>query len=153
MNCRLILVMGLGLGAACSAPAPPLAEPAAKPADAQHAGLTTPHGDHSPHHGGMVLMNGELHYEVVLDRAGRHRIWFSDAVREELPASVASKVVILVSRKDAPEETITLAIDDTGESWIAAGHPVLGDDAMVKISFVARGEAFEVEAPFITPAK
>ena len=142
------------LVAACATPTPPAAgEPTETRPDAQHAGITTPHGDHTAHHGGLVLMNGEVHYEVVLDRAGKHRIWFSDAVREELPASVASKVVILVSRKDAPGETITLAIDDTGESWIAAGHPVLGDDAMVKISFVARGETFEVEAPFITPAK
>jgi hypothetical protein len=101
----------------------------------------------------MVLMNGELHYEVVLDRAGRHRLWFSDAVREELPASVASKVVIVVSRQDAPQETITLDIDEAGESWIASGRPVLGDEVMAKISFVARGEAFEVEAPFFIPAK
>ena len=36
-------------------------------------------------------MNGEMHYEVVFDRDGKHRVWFSDAVREDLPASVASK--------------------------------------------------------------
>ena len=73
----------------------------AKPADAQHAGITTPHGDHSPHHGGLVLMQGELHYEVVLDRNGKHAIWFSDAVREDLPASVASKVAMTVARPKA----------------------------------------------------
>ena len=73
-------------------------EPVKKPVDAQHAGITTPHGDHSPHHGGLVLMNGEVHYEVVFDPPGKHRVWFSDAVREDLPASIASHVVMMRRR-------------------------------------------------------
>ena len=134
---------------ACSQQSPaPVAE-TKKPADSQHAGITTPHGDHSAHHGGLVLMNGEMHYEVVFDRGGRHRIWFSNAVREDLPASVASKVMMIVTRKGAPNETIALAIDDSGESWVAAGQPVAGDDVMVKVTYVARGEPFEVEIPFM----
>lgn len=120
-----------------------------KPADPQHAGITTPHGDHSPHHGGMVLMNGELHYEVVLDPKGRHSVWFSDAVREDLPASVASKVEMTVLRPAAPAETLALSIDDSGESWIASGKPVSGEDVMVKLTFVARGEPLEIEIPFV----
>ena len=67
----------------------------------------------------MVLMNGELHYEVVFDRAGKHRVWFSDAVREDLPASVASKVMMIVTRPKARDEAFALAIDDSGESWVA----------------------------------
>ena len=82
-----------------SPPEPPV-EPTSKPADSQHAGITTPHGDHSPHHGGMVLMNGEMHYEVVFDRGGKHRVWFSDAVREDLPASIASNVAMVVTPTD-----------------------------------------------------
>jgi len=97
----------------------------------------------------MVLMNGEMHYEVVFDRGGKHRIWFSNAVREELPASVASKVMMIVTRKGAAAETIALAIDDSGESWVAAGQPVAGDDVMVTVSYVARGEPFEIEIPFV----
>ena len=141
------------LVAACAPPAPPSVEADAKPKDAQHAGITTPHGDHTAHHGGLVLMNGEVHYEVVLDRAGKHRIWFSDAVREDLPASVVSRVVMIVSRKDAAPEEITLGIDDSGESWVAAGTPVAGDDVMVKITYLARGQPFEVELPFLVSAK
>ena len=97
----------------------------------------------------MVLMNGEMHYEVVFHRGGQHRIWFSNAVREDLPASVASKVMMTVTRQGAADETIALAIDDSGESWVAAGQPVAGDDVMVTVSYVARGEPFEIEIPFV----
>jgi hypothetical protein len=96
----------------------------------------------------MVLMKGELHYEVVLDSKGRHAIWFSDAVREDLPASVASKVAMIVSRPAASPEFLTLAIDDSGESWVASGREVTGDDVMVTVTFVARGEPVEIEIPF-----
>ena len=135
-------------GAGCAAPPPPAAEPAPKPKDAQHAGITTPHGDHSAHHGGMVLMNGEVHYEVVIDRAGTHRIWFSDAVREDLPASQAANVSMTLVRKDAPPETLALGIDDSGESWVAAGQPVAPGDVTVMVSYVLRGAPFEIEIPF-----
>jgi hypothetical protein len=136
--------------AACSTPPPPQ-PPAetAKPSDTQHAGITTPHGDHTPHHNGMVLMNGDFHYEVVFDRSGKHRIWFSDAVREELPASMAAKVRMVVSRKSGPDESIALTIDDSGESWVAAGKPVTEPDVFVKISYELRGDPFEVEIPFV----
>ena len=137
---------------ACSSPGPDQAATATvKPKDSQHAGITTPHGDHSPHHGGMVLMQGELHYEVVLDPKGRHSVWFSDAVREDLPASVASKVAMTVMRPGAAPETLALAIDESGESWVASGRPVSGGDVMVKLAFVARGESHEIEIPYITP--
>ena len=144
------LLIGLAvLAAACSQPGDPsVAEKASKPVDSQHAGITTPHGDHTPHHNGMVLMNGDFHYEVVFDRGGRHRIWFSDAVREDLPASLASNVIMVVTRKTGPPESIALAIDDSGESWVAAGQPVAGDDVMVKVSYELRGTPFEVEIPF-----
>ncbi|MDO8677835.1 MAG: hypothetical protein Q7R30_04630 [Acidobacteriota bacterium] len=136
--------------ASCSQPAAPLpVETTKTPADTQHAGITTPHGDHTPRHGGMVLMNGEMHYEVVFDRGGKHRIWFSNAVREDLPASVASQVKMIVQRPPASPELLTLEIDDSGESWVASGRPVAGSDAMVTISYVARGEPFEIEIPFV----
>jgi hypothetical protein len=139
-------------GASCSqAPAAVPADAAKAPVDAQHAGITAPHGDHTPHHGGMVLMNGDVHYEVVLAPNGAHRLWFSDAVREDLPASLASDVTMTVVRKTAPVEEIVLAIDDSGESWVANGRPLAGDDAMVKVSYRMRGEPFEIEIPFVPP--
>ena len=125
---------------------PPSQQASSTPKDAQHANITTPHGDHSPHHGGLVMMNGEVHYEVVFDQAGKHRVWFSDAVREDLPASIASDVVMVVTPKMGSTETFALKIDDNGESWVADGHPLAGGD-IVKVTYKLRGEPFEIEIP------
>ena len=144
---KRLVAVALITGACSSDPAQPAAPPQARPNDAQHAGITTPHGDHSPHHGGIVLMKGEMHYEVVIDPNGRHSVWFSNAVRDDLPASVASKVEMLVLRPNEAAEPLTLAIDENGESWIATGKPVGGNDVMVKLTFVAQGEPYEIEIP------
>lgn len=149
---RWFLTWVLLIATACSEHSPAPAPETKKPADSQHAGITTPHGDHTGHHGGLVLMNGEMHYEVVFDRGGRHRIWFSNAVREDLPASVASQVKMIVQRPAASPEWLTLAIDDSGESWVASGRPVPENDAMVTINYVVRGEPFGIETPFVIPA-
>jgi hypothetical protein len=129
----------------------PIASAPAPPSDAQHQGLTMPHGDHTPRHGGMVLMRDDLHYEVVFDRSGRHRVWFTDAVRSDLPASVAGKVTLVVSRPNQPPETLALAIDDAGESWVANGQPVTGDNVTVKVTYTVDGTPYEIELPFFIP--
>ena len=150
---QVLIAAVLFAAAACanepaSTPAPAAASTPAPAADAQHRNVVGPHGDHSPHKGGLVLMNADIHYEVVLNRDGRHRIWFSDAVRNELPASLASGVTLTITRTGEPDEVLALAIDDTGESWIAAGRPVTGD-AYVKVAYALQGEPHEVEVPFV----
>jgi hypothetical protein len=151
----LSLVGSLTIGGCSQPPAasPPPTAVNRSAADVEHQGITTPHGDHSPHHGGMVLMNGELHYEVVFDHQGRHRIWFSDAVREELPASVARDVRMTVARPGTEPENLALEIDEAGESWVASGKPVSGDNVMVKVTFVAQGSPHEIEIPFLIPVE
>jgi hypothetical protein len=144
-----ILAALVVVGACSSGPAAPPAEPVSKPGDSGHAGITTPHGDHSPHHNGLVMMNGDMHYEVVFDKGGKHRVWFSDAVREDLPASIASNVVMVVTRPMGAAETLALSIDDNGESWVAAGTPLDESGTTVKLTYAVRGEPFEIEIPFI----
>jgi hypothetical protein len=146
-----IVVLAAGLVAGCSRPAPPSAgqESASAPKDAQHAGITEPHGDHGPHHAGLVLMNGDVHYEVVMHPSGKYEVWFTDAVRTELPASVASNVRVQVMRPSATVETIVLAIDESGESWVGQGQPVSGDGVMVKVTYDLKGAPSEVEMPFV----
>ena len=147
-----VTVLLLSFGCSPASPPAPAARTEA-PADAQHQGINTPHGDHSPHHGGMVLMNGDLHYEVAFDRNGEHRVWFSNAVRDDLPASVARNVRMQIARPGAPPESLSLEIDDAGESWVAHGRPVTGDNVMVKVSYALEGVPHEVEIPFLIPAK
>lgn len=139
---------------ACSRPDPPAPSRASPPAvnDAQHRGITEPHGDHRPMHGGMVLMSGDLHYEVVFDRSGRHHVWFTDAVRMELPASVASDVQMVVVRPGTPPERVELEIDETGESWVAHGRAVDGENVIVTVSYSVQGKPYEIELPFFIPA-
>jgi hypothetical protein len=139
----------LALTVACSSKPETPTEAPVKPADSQHAGITTPHGDHSPHHGGIVMMNGEMHYEVVFDPAGRHRVWFSNGVREDLPASVATGVTMVISRPMGPAETVPLRIDESGESWVAAGSPLDESGTMVKLTYSVRGETLEIEIPLV----
>jgi hypothetical protein len=108
------------------------------------------HGDHSPHHGGVVMMKGDLHYEVVLEPSGRYRIYFSDARRQDLPASTAMHASITVARKDAPPEGVALQIDEAGESWIGQGQPVADPAATTaRIAYTLRGEdPYWIDLPF-----
>jgi hypothetical protein len=143
-----VLIVAFVAGCSPAAP-PPGSEAAVAPKDAQHAGITEPHGDHTPHHGGLVLMNGDVHYEVVMDPAGKYEVWFSDAVRTELPASVAEKARVEVTRPGGATETLALAIDESGESWIGTGQPVTGEGVMVKVTYALKGAPSEVEIPFV----
>jgi hypothetical protein len=132
-----------------SATAAPPATSTSSPAAAAGA-PAAPHGDHNPHHGGVVLMNGELHYEVVLDAAGRsHRLFFSDAVREDLPASLASSVALTIRRPGDPDESIPMQIDASGESWTGSGRAV-ADPAKttVRVAFTIKGEPYWIDVPF-----
>jgi hypothetical protein len=153
MTRAILLISGLLAAGACSGSAPQPPEAAAAPKDAQHAGITEPHGDHSPHHAGLVLMNGDVHYEVVMHSSGRYEVWFTDAVRTELPASVASNVRVLVTRPSAAAETIALAIDESGESWVGQGQPVSGEGVMVKVTYDLKGVATEIEMPFVAAGR
>ncbi|MEQ1910439.1 MAG: hypothetical protein ABMA15_16580 [Vicinamibacterales bacterium] len=122
------------------------------PSVAQTAG-SMEHGDHNPHHGGVVYMYDDMHYEVVLDPAGHHRIYFSDATRADLPASAASGVTLTLERSQGTTETLAGVIDDNGESWILDGTPVRQRETNVRVSFVAHGTPYWIDVPFIPSAQ
>jgi hypothetical protein len=112
---------------------------------------TMPHMDHKPRHGGIVLMNGDLHFEVVMRRTGEYEVYFSNAVRDPLPASIASDVTITVQRQNQPPEPLTLHIDDAGDSWVAQGKPVPEPDAVARIAYVVGGRPYWIDMPYIDP--
>jgi hypothetical protein len=128
-----------------------LAPATSAPSVSADAGRSAPpHGDHNPHHGGVVLMNGDLHYEVVLDPDGRsHRLFFSDAVREDLPASIASSVALTIRRPGGTDEPIQLQIDNSGESWTGSGRAVTDPaKTTVRVAFTIKGDPYWIDVPF-----
>ena len=139
------------LAAACSRSAheaPAVSTPAAAASPVPAASGTIPHGDHNPHHGGVVFMNGDLHFEVTLGRDGGYRLYFSDAIREELPAATASGVTVTVTQKSVPSETVALHIDDSGEAWIGRGGRVDDPAATARIAYTAYGKPYFIDVPF-----
>jgi len=146
-------VLGLALTSCGRTPAAaPAASNAAVPAAVgSPSGSAVPHGDHVPHHGGVVMMKGdELHYEVVFDPSGRsHRVYFTDAVREDLPSSIATGVVLTIKRPSMPEEPIALQIDEAGESWVGGGKPVdRAANTTARVAFSIKGEPYWIDLPF-----
>jgi len=121
---------------------------------AQSTGATVPHGDHNPHHDGVVSMKGDLHYEVVLDRTGRsHQLFFTDAIREDLPASIATDVALTIRRPDAPDENIVMKIDEFGESWVGSGRAVdITPATIVRVAFSIQQEPYWIDMPYGAPA-
>jgi hypothetical protein len=137
--------------AACGSPheAPVLAKEkvAAPPAQASSA-AGIPHGDHNPKYGGVVYMNGDLHFEVVTRRDGRYQIYFSDATRAELPAATASGLTVTVTQKGRPPEPVPMRIDDSGESWIGSGHAVEDPAATARVAYTAFDKPYFIDVPF-----
>ena len=95
-------------------------------------------------------MHGDLHFEVLLDPGGRHRVYLTDAVRNELPASAASEVTVSVFRPgEETPEALALEIDEFGESWVANGKPVIEEESRALVALVHEGERYEIELPFL----
>lgn len=143
----LLLLAGLAFPR-CSTPAE---EPPGEASGMAGMGMMA-HGDHAPRYGGYVFMHGDLHFEVVLGRDGEHRVYFSDAMRSELPAAVAEDVRLTVRRTtEAGEqlEPLSPRIDEFGEAWIASGRPISSEDAVAIVYFRFEGSPYEIEVPFI----
>jgi hypothetical protein len=146
------LVLFATVLSSCRQPSPPPPGAAATPPAPPAATGTVPHGDHNPHHGGVVMMKGDLHYEVVGSAAGQWQLFFTDAVRDDLPASIASRVSFLVHRPGGDDEPIELHIDDTGESWIGSGRPVPDLAALtVRVAFTIDSEPYAIDVPMVSP--
>jgi hypothetical protein len=155
LHATLAAVLALML-AACgrASDAPPVIATAQTQPPA--TGAAVPHGDHNPHHGGIVMMKGnDLHYEVVLDASGHaHQIFFTDAVREELPASIATDVTVTLKRPGKTDDRVALAIDEAGESWIGHGDPVTDPDhTTARVAFTIHGEPYWIDLPFRQPSR
>jgi hypothetical protein len=135
--------------AARPADAPAAPGPAVSAAGGGEAPM--PHGDHRPRYGGLVLMNGNLHFEVVAHPDGHYQVYFSDEVRRELPASTVSEVVLTVTRPHSRPETLILNVDDAGESWVAKGRPIESPEATIRVAFVVDEKPYWIDVPWSQP--
>lgn len=117
------------------------------------------HGNHDPHHGGFVMMHGDLHVELVMPAAGGVQIYYTDAARAELPAAVVSEVAVEIERAGSRPETIVMAISPGGDFWQGAARALADSRAVVRIAFLFNGKPalFNIRAAnlpqFLTPAK
>jgi hypothetical protein len=152
----VVLLAVITIGVSCSNQSRPLAAAAeaasAEPVVSHGDHASTPHGDHSPHYGGTVYMKGDLHFEVVLTPSGTHRVYFSDAVRSDLPAAPASEVTLTIADGSTSMQTLTAQIDDSGESWVVDGSPLQESNVSVRVAFVVDGEPYWIDVPYIPGA-
>jgi hypothetical protein len=145
----VLVVAGCG-----KAPSDPARTASAAGSGQAGAASTVPHGDHNPHHGGVVSMKGDLHYEVVHDPAGKsHHLFFTDAIREDLPASIATGVALTIHRPGAPDEPIAMTIDEFGESWVGSGRTLdMTSETTVRVAFTIHQEPYWIDVPYRAPA-
>lgn len=76
--------------------------------------------DHTPRHGGVIGMAGDVHLEVVGTPDGRLRVYLSDLGRRPLALADARGAVTL----GLPEGPRTLPLDRTGDHLAASGPPI-----------------------------
>lgn len=100
-----------------------------------------------PRHGGAVQTYQSLHYEVVLVSAGGLRVYFSDAARQDLPASAVSRLGVEIQRPGQKAEVVRMAIDPTGEFWGGRSLPVKDPRSVVRLSFVSQGRPALIDLP------
>lgn len=105
------------------------------------------HYDHRPRHGGLVLMNGDTHFEVVLDDKGGYNVYFSSGVRAPLPASIASAVRIAVIPSGRSRETIAMEADPTNSYWVGRGAPIDDPNTIVRVGYTAETTPYWIDVP------
>jgi len=88
---RLLPLLALGLAAACGRGADSTGAPTTTSTFASGPGVH----DHTPHHGGVVGMAGDLHLEALAAPDGRVRVYLTDFWRRPLPAASATGTVTL----------------------------------------------------------
>ena len=161
----LIFVAAVTLVAGCSSEEPKRSRRSRGPGtqlpqEALHPNLTVPHGDHTPHKGGTVMMYGDLHYEVILDRLGKYELWLSDELRTELPASNVEAVTFTVrtASGDGEFEVIALERDEEDTKWFGEGLEINDSQTIARIGFEYDTERYWIDlmfpqAQFGTPAE
>jgi hypothetical protein len=88
---------------------------------------------------------------VVVGSDGTYRVYFSDELRRELPASTVSEVVLTIMRANRKPETLILNVDESGESWMASGRPITGAQATIRVAYFFEQKSYWIDIPW-TPS-
>ncbi len=147
---RIVLTLAaLALASSCTRekPAPRTGAAAPDSGGAPVSGMA--HGNHIPKYGGVVLMHGDMHLEIVAREDGRITVYFSDAARRELPASVVSDVRVTIQRPGFRRgEQVEMKINDAGECWEGLAGYVQDHDADLTITYMFHGEFQQSDMPY-----
>ena len=147
---RIVLILtALALASSCTRekPAPRTGAAASDSGGAPVSGMA--HGNHNPKYGGVVLMHGDMHFEIVAREDGRITVYFSDAARRELPASVVSDVKVTILRPGVHRgEQVDMKINDTGEYWEGRAGYVQDRDTELTITYIFQGEFQQSDMPY-----
>ena len=106
------------------------------------------HGDHRPKFGGLVLMYGLLHFEIVGRPEGGVELHMSDAMRVPMPAVTVSDVTVEIEREDGAFETVTMSISEAGDFWSGPCAPLTDqENTTVHFAFIAFGVPYVYALP------
>jgi hypothetical protein len=96
--------------------------------------------DHTPHHGGVVRMDGDLHVETAAAPDGRVRVYLSDLRRRPLPVrGVTGSVTVL-----RPDGSLELPLRPGDDALEASGPPLAVGDVRVRVALVHAGRTVEL---------
>jgi hypothetical protein len=90
-------------------------------------------------------MWGSLHYEVVLPPSGNMLVYFTDEMRNDLPAAAVSRLRAEIVRPDRSIEPLAMSISANGDYWLGRSKPVTGVKSVIRLAFVHKGEQAMVE--------
>ncbi len=83
------------------------------------------HMDHDPRHGGMLLMSGDQHVEIVVEPTGDVRVFVSDAFRAEMNPTEVTGVAVRRG-PDGTTSRIELHADAASGAVVGRGAPPEG---------------------------
>ncbi|MFO0756391.1 MAG: hypothetical protein U0359_07865 [Byssovorax sp.] len=113
--------------------------PAPVPPASSWPPIDAPHVDHRPRHNGVVMMQGDLHIELLVTASGGIYAYPSDASRTPIPPAEGSGSVLIEG--PAGKTTLPLIAEPSGSLAIAG--PVPKAAATYHLKLVIRGTPFE----------
>ena len=78
--------------------------------------------DHTPHHGGVVVMVGERHVEARATPAGRVEVWLTDFFRKPIDVAALHGTALL----DADADGRSVDLVPEGDALVGQGPPIGG---------------------------